>query len=568
MMSDLEIHGFIFGAVGILTAFKGALDTALLINSYVDDEETGCGYLALRYHVEKTRLNLWRQVYNIKDPSTCPLRYKPTMVHELVVKILGEITRLFDDLQTLVTRHQIGPPVLPPNENTNAASHSPDALAKALSKVTVTPKARFLWTIKGKAEFEMKISRISTLVDDLQSFTVNASELQSLDNALPSISLRSITSAELLQILHDPKTRTSAALAASARVKLLRENSAQSPDESVTVFKKNRLRFLQNSSTLGILRSSAAGRTPVWVEWNVISDGAGACEYIRQIKALGYLLEEVGSPALSLPVCYGVFDDVVYNSEFGTSRFGYVFGAPHADRNPPPSHTIPGQPPLPRYEENFCDYPPRTLSSLIRDYESFPVPLLGDRFTLAFTLATAFSHFHSAGWLHRGFHSGNIIFLTHTSGQEVAIRVTDPFITGFQYARPADGYSLIRGPLQNRELDYYYHPSADKGFSRRIDLYSLGVVLCEIGQWGLVGTTMLEETRREMVDRTAWRNYLVSKVLADIGWRMGEKYQAAVQTLLECRLPDDDRDDDDVDGGFFEQQYFEKVIQPLSACSA
>src|SRR5881628_1554124 len=114
MMSDLGIHGFIFGTVGVLAAFKGALDSALLIDSYVDDEKTGCGYLALRYHIGKTRLNLWRQVYNINDPSTCPLRYKPTVVQELVVKILGEITRLFDDLQTLVTRHQIGPPVLPP----------------------------------------------------------------------------------------------------------------------------------------------------------------------------------------------------------------------------------------------------------------------------------------------------------------------------------------------------------------------------------------------------------------------------------------------------------------------
>ncbi|KAI3318775.1 hypothetical protein HD806DRAFT_510921 [Xylariaceae sp. AK1471] len=567
MMSGLEIPGFIFGAVGVLTAFKGALDTALLINSYFDDGKTGCGYLALRYHIEKTRLNLWRQVYNINDPSASPLRHKPAVVQELVVQILGEITRLFDDSQKLVRRHQIGTPILPLGGNTNGVSRSPDEIAKDLSKHTVKPKARFRWTIKGMAEFEMKVSRISTLVNDLQSFTINASESQSLDKALPSMSLSSITSAELLQTLHDPKTKVSAALAISARVKLLRDGLAQSPAESATVLTNDQLRFLRSSSTLGILRSPVAGFTPVWIEWCIISDGAAASEYIQRIKALGCLLEEAGNPALRLPVCYGIFDDLAYDAEFGARRLGYVFGAPHADHNSPLSLTIPDQPPLPKYEENFRDYPPRTLSDLIRDYESFPVPLLGDRFALAFTLATAFSHFHSAGWLHKGFHSGNIVFLTHTSGQEMVIRVTDPFITGFQYSRPAGAHSLSRGPLENSELEYYYHPSADKGFSRRIDLYSLGVVLCEIGRWGLVGSTVSEKTRRKMVDRTAWRNYLVSKVLTDIGWRMGEKYQAAVRTLLECRLPDDDNNADD-DGGFFEQQYFEKVIQPLSACSA
>lgn len=72
-----------------------------------------------------------------------------------------------------------------------------------------------------------------------------------------------------------------------------------------------------------------------------------------------------------------------------------------------------------------------------------------------------------------------------------------------------------------------------------------------------------------MVDRAAWCNYLVSKVLPDMGWRMGEKYQSVVRILLQCQLTNDDDDDDGADDeGFFEQQYFEKAIQPLSACSA
>ncbi|GAW14647.1 hypothetical protein ANO14919_040500 [Xylariales sp. No.14919] len=558
-----EVSGLLLGAVSVLTSLKGTLDTALLIEFYLDDEKLNCSYLALRYHIQKTRLDLWRRVYNIDDISACPLRKQPEIVQRLVIQILGQINQLFDESKRLVDKHNINTPVSPA-ANVDGTPRPQDAVIAALSKIRVKPKAKFLWTIKGKAEFEEKVSNINTLIDDLEGFTVNASESQSLQRALPSMGLKHITNTTMLHTLLEPNTRVDSALATSARVKLLQSNFAKSPESSATVLTIDQLRFLQNSSTLGTLRSTAMSFTPVWIEWSVVSDGTAAPEYIRRIKALGYLLEKASDPVLRLPVCHGIFDDLAYEAEFGARRIGYVFSAPQAGHNSTSSLPVPAPLSLPTYGRNFRDHPPRTLSDLIKD-KSFPVPLLGDRFTLAFTLATAFSYFHSAGWLHKGFHSGNIIFLAQDSGQEGAIRATDPFITGFQYSRPADSHSLSRGPLENSDLEHYYHPSAEKGFSRRIDLYSLGVVLCEIGRWGLVRSTVPDQARRKMVDRVAWRNYLVRKVLADIGWRMGEKYQSAVRTLLECQLPDDENGNS---GEFFEQEYFEKVIRPLSACSA
>lgn len=576
----LEIAGLVLGAASALAALRGALDTALLIDAYFDDEKSNCGYLALRYHIEKTRLDLWRRAYKIDDPEACPLRYKPEAIQKLVVQTLALITQLLDESQNLVEKYKIAAPAVPPLENNtnndavkgsglSFGSRSHDAAATALSKLRVKPKSKFRWTIKGKAEFDDKVSRISTLVRDLQDFTVDASESRSLDRALPSMSLKDIVNAEILQLLNDPKNGAGAALATSARVKLL-QNPTRLPDGSATVLTADQLRFWKHAgSSVGTLRLSTASVQSIWIEWSIIDSGSAAPEYIRRIKALGYLLEEAGNPALRLPVCYGIFDDLAYEAEYEERRIGYVFGAPSPSPSPT---TIPAQPPPPRYDGNFRDHPPRTLSDLIQDGKSFPVPLLGDRFALAATLATAFSNFHSAGWLHKGFHSGAIIFLAQASSssasqESVVIKVTDPFITGFQYARPAGAESLPRGPLEIGELEHYYHPLAAGGFSRRLDLYSLGVVLCEIGRWGLVKSTVSPGTRRKLVSRAAWRKYMVSKVLPDIGWRMGEKYQSAVRTLLECRLPDDVNDGFD-DGGFFEQQYFEKVIQPLSACSA
>ncbi|KAI0550015.1 prion-inhibition and propagation-domain-containing protein [Xylaria curta] len=565
----LEVAGFVVGAVSLLTAFKGALDSCLLIDSFFDDGKTGCGYLALCYHIQKTRLDLWRQIYNINDPSNCPLRNKPVVVQELVLQILGEIRRLLDDTQKLVKRHDIKTAV---GVNAMAGeANSNDDIITTLSKVVVKPKSRFRWTIKGKAEFGEKVSRIRELVDDLQSFTTNAAESKSLDRALPSMSLKHVADNELLQTLQDNATKVDTALVMAARVKLLRKLLEQkSSEESVTTLTSDQVRFLKNSSVFATLRSSTVGFTSVWIEWAIVNPGTNSDEYIRRIKALGYLLEEAGDAALRIPVCYGVFDDLTFEVENGARRLGYVFGTPRADWPGRSGSTIPPQLSPVRYEGNFRDYPPCSLRELIRDYPSTPIPVLGDRFTLAFTLATAFSNFHSAGWLHKGFHSGNIMFLAQASSQATTIMVTDPFVTGFQYSRPTTAHSLSRSPLENNELEHYYHPSVEQDvFSKRIDLYSLGVVLCEIGRWELVREKVSERTRRKIVDRRGWRDYMLKKVMPDIGWRMGEKYQSVVRTLLECRLPDDDHDEEDDDyGSFFEQQYFEKVIQPLSACSA
>jgi hypothetical protein len=140
--------------------------------------------------------------------------------------------------------------------------------------------------------------------------------------------------------------------------------------------------------------------------------------------------------------------------------------------------------------------------------------------------------------------------------------VTDPFITGFQYSRPLQGTTISYGPLENKDLQYYYHPDATKGFSKRLDLYSLGIVLCEIGSWGLVMDWIPEDKKFKLQSREWSRDYMMNSVLEDLGWRMGKQHQSAVRTLLACRLPTDD------DADLFAQQFYEKVLKPLDVCTA
>ncbi|KAJ5173835.1 uncharacterized protein N7500_001766 [Penicillium coprophilum] len=158
-------------------------------------------------------------------------------------------------------------------------------------------------------------------------------------------------------------------------------------------------------------------------------------------------------------------------------------------------------------------------------------------------------------------HSENILFFQQANG--LGISMLEPFITGFQYSRPQDAVSLSRGPFEDTALNQYYHPDAHLGFSKLRDIYSLGVILCEIGRWALVADTVTERRKKKLTSRKAWQEYMINHVVEDLGWRMGYLYQSAVRTLLDSSLPADDAGD-----AVFAQQFLERVIQPLSLCNA
>ncbi|KAB8272147.1 prion-inhibition and propagation-domain-containing protein [Aspergillus minisclerotigenes] len=551
-MSGLEVPGLVIGAVSVAMAFKAAIDTTLFIESFFDDAREGCGYLALCYHIEKTRLQLWGELCRINDGSQSKestLRDKPDYLKALIVRILGEIRKLNEEANGLIFKYNIDMATLPAldlDDNLGPNCALPVALSKKFSK----PKSRIRWTIKGKAEFQEVVTKLRKLVSDLHELNVHSGDLQLPQRALPPQVLAPVTDSRLLQILSNPQNHVDRTLTASARAKSLYQRLDRGSAGSVTIITDKELEFRAGSSATGVLFHPSGQMLPVWVEWNLFDSGPGSSRYVALVKSLGYLLERVSQPELCLPPCYGVYDDLRYETEHGLKRLGFVFGLPQSG----PSVQL-------QYEANLQLHPPTSLNTLIKEGKSAQIPLLGDRFRLAYRLVHAFSLFHAAGWLHKGIHSGNIIFLQPANS--VGITVLQPFITGFQYSRPQDAVSLSRGPLEDSALDQYYHPDAHLGFSKRRDLYGLGVVLCEVGRWALVADTVPDRMRKKLISREAWREYMLNYVVKDLGWRMGKLYQEAVKTLLESSLPSDDAGD-----ALFAQQFLERVIQPLSTCSA
>jgi len=173
---------------------------------------------------------------------------------------------------------------------------------------------------------------------------------------------------------------------------------------------------------------------------------------------------------------------------------------------------------------------PISLSNLLtmanEDMDNMPV--LGDRFRLAYSLANAISEFHSMGWLHKNINSDNILFF---SGQSSAVEVSSPFIVGFDHSRHI-GSKTSPATITN-VYERYCHPSYlsqknfASGYRRKYDVYSLGLVLFEIGVW-----EQLENFDDARQPRDYLQRVIMSDYLQQLAVSMGSTYRDVVATCL------------------------------------
>ena len=155
------------------------------------------------------------------------------------------------------------------------------------------------------------------------------------------------------------------------------------------------------------------------------------------------------------------------------------------------------------------------------------------------------------GWVHKGICSTNVLI----AGKSEDHHLGPAFLCGFDYSRRADGKTTGQD-LRDWTTSVYVHPTRlakaeqNKGgevdevsrmpatrFSRSHDLYSLGVLLLEVGMWKLVedqakslgpGKTP-EERRNKMLEYAKTRLPTV----------MGSRYADVVLECLNGGLNDD-----------------------------
>jgi hypothetical protein len=207
----------------------------------------------------------------------------------------------------------------------------------------------------------------------------------------------------------------------------------------------------------------------VWIEWKHFEPLPFTMDpdpqVLSRITAIANLLHGRQPQGLRVPHCLGLFRDMDPDTGEDYCRFGLVFEFP----------------------ENIL--PQEHIVSLldVLNIDHIQPPPLGTRFNLARTIAEAVGRFHAVNWLHKGLRSANILLWKDST----KIKTSDldwsrPYISGFDCSRPALNDDMTETPPENPTRDIYRHPRVQgtgTTYKRSYDIYSLGIILLEIGYW-------------------------------------------------------------------------------------
>ncbi|KAM0329837.1 hypothetical protein ACHAQA_004002 [Verticillium albo-atrum] len=313
-----------------------------------------------------------------------------------------------------------------------------------------------------------------------------------------------------------------------------------------------------SASTSTAKRARTTGRHsshgPVLVEW-VEYDRDCPDErflHLRRLDDLARMLRSASArhPDLHTPDCLGYVDDAPAHA-----RYGLVYRLPVA---PSPSSPLP----------SASSYMPQhtTLHALIAG--PLKTPDLTARIELARTLAVALWSLHSLDWLHKSLCSANILFfpppppadpsptspssssssldapppLSSSSSASFQVPVIDaPHLVGFDASRPDLDPEMSVNPRNPSIVDLYRDPRAQAAaqgrraalaprqpYRKAHDVYSLGLVLLEIGWWKPLATYY-----KPHYSADRWRDKVVLPVLVPgLASKTGRLYRDVVHRCL------------------------------------
>jgi hypothetical protein len=175
------------------------------------------------------------------------------------------------------------------------------------------------------------------------------------------------------------------------------------------------------------------------------------------------------------------------------------------------------------------------------------------RLHVAQTLARAVGAFHADGWLHKCIRSHSIKFFK--DGKTGEYDYSTPYLTEFESSRP-EGLATITPSDQTRsrqnvEWDLYRDPEmndARQRFSKPHDIFSVGVVLLEIGVWRTAGTIynvakkqwLEQDPNRGPMPAAEVKRAFTQLAHKNLGHKIGTAYKEAVVNCLDGKLSEYD----------------------------
>ena len=348
-----------------------------------------------------------------------------------------------------------------------------------------------------------------------------------------------------------------AAVGLMAGIRATRLQLRNTPGSGAAKFLRNREDLhhieLLNGHTYGRFR----GDQPVLIEWMYYTNRSDAIPeaqrlLIMELRAESFNLSKPSE--LRILKCLGFVEE---SGEMGRRQgYGFLYELPATTC------------------ENVFE-PPVTLQQLLllgsdRDRGTECQAPLQGRYLLAHSLATFFEELYTVGCLHETFNSKNVIFACEPKMLFLDSCVwRQPYVVGFQKSRPDGSNWATDGPVDESSYRQYEHPDyREEGrFCLEYDIYSLGLVLLEIGCW--IPLQKLSQRREyRTLSPQGFRKALLEKYVPRLSTTVGRVYRDCVRACLDgslaCREQTEScrETDDDVFGAFLD-----KVVKPLERLS-
>ncbi|ATZ55129.1 hypothetical protein BCIN_11g04170 [Botrytis cinerea B05.10] len=526
----------IVGAVGVLGQIFSGCITAYSLFTTASNLSRDSEKLICKIKIEEMRLLVWGREWGVLEG-----RFEEELKREegignerlrgLAMEILSELYRTITDFQRLREKYGVV-----------EESGGRDMIEGRESCDREVEKEKGGFGI-GKLNLRSEMSkRVKWVISDKEKFTVLLQDLKDYNNGLEQLfppsrlaTLHRTWTNELLQGAHrdlgklkDLEAASSGvypALNVSANLKQLRINLDEKETKNFKptyTLKIQRHALVVKNSQMG--RTHGQYRNPSlaepqeiiveWVEYEK-EDLDARLNHLRRIDDLARMIHSASDrhPDLHTIDCLGYTDDST------SSRYGLIYRSLSSSSS--------------------------TLNYLITSND-FRTPDLGDRFKLAHTLSVALWSLHSLDWLHKNLCSSNILFFpsAYTNSTRISKErenvpdISTPYLLGFDASRPDQMGEMSIASRNPTAADLHRHPSSlhssscpRKEYCKSFDIYSLGLILLEIGLW-----KTLQMYHKPHYSAEKFRDKIVvQNLVPGLGSKVGRGYREVVERCLGVR---------------------------------
>lgn len=406
-------------------------------------------------------------------------------------------------------------------------------------KPTLTARQNPQWTTQDMEKLNDIVKDLTASIDilcDLSRSRQALNQTRRPQQPPPSFAISSKQSAlEKRGLTQEGTSLLHATRVDQAALQIPNEDSNPAPSslppsyESVAAASEDRvLAFASPSSSFA--RGSKAGKapTPLLLEYVPVIDVVRTGQHQPSIERYDELMQVQPTVEAGIgPTYLGTFKLRGWVEDTHRGRNALVYEIP-----------LPASDPV---LDGSCKPKASTLLSFLHhgaDTDSTNMPSLEDRFRLAFNLASSLLLLHAKKIFHRNINSKNIVFLTNDDADISSTTkpwkkgiIRRPFLTSF------DQSSEDHGEVEESFIsNIYRHPSYERGqrskFKAAYDIYSLGLILLEIGLW--MPISKLWKTR---YTRTQFKIRLQTIYTKKLSGKCGTHYMSVVEFCLKSGDP-------------------------------